>query len=173
MAQLNFNANTVAPSVAMEILPAGWYTAKVADSVMKPTKDATGSYLEITFVVMSGPALNRKLFARFNLNNANKTAVEIAQRDLAAICHATGVMQLSDSAQLHGKVIAIKVKVIPASGQYEAKNDVGGYKAVEAGTVVGAPTTAPAWVAAPAVAPVSPAHVAAPAVASDVPPWAQ
>lgn len=146
MATLNFNASTVAPSSAFDVLPAGWYNVRMTASENKPTKDGQGSYLAITLTVIDGPAAGRKIFDLLNLNNKNPKAVEIAYQTLSAICHATGVIQLQDSTQLHGIPMQVKVKIKPAEGQYEEGNETAGYKKIEGGA--GAPA-APAWAAAP------------------------
>ena len=57
--------------------------------------------------------------------------MDIAKKDLAAICRAVGVMSPKASEELHDKPLMIKVKVRPAQGEYEASNDVGGYKTDE------------------------------------------
>jgi len=168
MAQLNFNATTVAPSTGFDVLPAGKYNIRITGSEMKPTKDGTGSYLSLTLTVADGPYANRKLFDRLNLNNKNKQAVDIAYQTLSAICHATGVIQLQDSSQLHGILLSCKVKVRPAEGKYDESNEISSYMAVEGGAPGQPP--APAWAApAPAAAPF-PVAAPAPAVA---PPWAK
>ena len=146
MAILNFNAATVAPQDTFDVLPAGWYNARITGSEMKPTKDGGGSYLSLTMTVMDGPCVNRKIFDRLNLNNKNPKAVEIAYQTLSAICHATGIIQLQDSTQLHGIAMQVKVKIKPAEGQYSEGNETAGYKKIEGGA--GAPA-APAWAAAP------------------------
>lgn len=172
MAQLNFNAATVAPSTGFDVIPAGWYNARITGSEMKPTKDGAGSYLALTLTIADGQYANRKLFDRLNLNNKNKTAVDIAYQTLSAICHATGVIQLQDSTQLHGLLMACKVKIKPAEGKYDEGNEISAYKAAE-GAATGQPP-APAWVApaAPAQPPapawVPPAQAQTPAA----PPWA-
>ena len=171
-----FDATTVAPQQAFEPIPAGWYAAMIDDSEMRPTKDGSGAYLLLRFVVMEGQYANRKVFARLNLHNRNETAVSIAQQQLSAICHAIGVFQVTDSQQLHGKPMQIKVKYVAAEGNYEASNDVSGYKAYGETTAQpaampapapSAPTAAPAApsYAAPQVAPAPAAPVAAPQAA--------
>lgn len=176
MAQLNFDAKTVAPSAAFDVLPAGWYNVRMTASEMKPTKDGAGSYLSLTLTVEDGQFKGRKIFDRLNLNNKNATAVKIAYETLSAICHATGVIQLQDSSQLHGILMACKLKIEPAEGTYSEGNEVAGYKAAE-GAVGGVQAQpAPAWVqpaqpAAPAPAWTPPAQPAAPANAA--PPWAK
>lgn len=168
MAALNFNASTVAPSSSFDVLPAGWYNVRMTESVNKPTKDGKGSYLAITLTVIDGPATGRKIFDRLNLVNKNETAVKIAYETLSAICHATGVIQLQDSTQLHGIPMQVKVKIKPAEGGYEEGNETAGYKKIEGGSIPGAPV-APAWVQ-PAAAPMQAQQQVAPAVAQ---PWTQ
>lgn len=203
MAQLNFDATTVSPSESIEAIPAGWYNAQIDQSEMKPTKDGSGAYLELRFSVLDGQFANRKVFTRLNLRNANPVAQEIAYKQLSAICHATGVMQVQDSQQLHGRPLKIKVKVRAASGDYEASNEISSFKNINEqvdGPVGGAPAAAggapwaqqPAaapqaapWAPQPAAAPVAPAQQFAPPAAAPAPaapawqppaaqqPWAQ
>lgn len=165
-----FDATTVAPQQAFEPIPAGWYAAMIDDSEMRPTKDGTGAYLLLRFVVMEGQFANRKVFARLNLQNRNETAVNIAQQQLSAICHAIGVFQVADSQQLHGKPMQIKVKYVQAEGNYEASNDVTGFKAY--GETAAQPSAMPAPApAAPTAAPAAPSYAApqvAPAPAAPV-----
>ena len=152
MAQLNFDASQVAPSEALEAIPAGWYTAQMTASEMKPTADGTGAYMQAEFTVLGGEYAGRKLFDRINLQNKNPVAVEIGYKTLSAICHAVGVIQVQDSQQLHGRPLQLKVSLRAAGPgadgkYYEASNEVKGYKAADAGApMAGAPVGgAPAW----------------------------
>ena len=186
MAQLNFDASTVAPQEAFDPIPAGWYPAQIVESEMKAGSKPGSAYLAITLQIMGGEYNNRKVFDRFNLQNANPVAVEIAYRSLSAVCHAVGLIQVADSQLLHGRPLMVKVSVRPARTDattgtaYDASNEVKGYKALDASAAVagGAPASgAPAWAtsAAPAVsAPVAapaiptPTHAAVPAPAAPV-----
>ena len=127
----NFNAETIEPNTSYEPIPAGWYQAIISSSEMKATRDGYGEYLSLTLQIIEGNYQNRLVFARLNLKNANDVAVDIAKKDLAAICRAVGVMSPQASEELHDKPLMIKVKVRAASGEYDASNDVAGYKAVE------------------------------------------
>ena len=138
----NFNAESIEPNTSYEPIPAGWYTAIISSSEMKATRDGYGEYLSLTLQVIEGQYENRLVFARLNLKNANDKAVDIARKDLAAICRAVGVMSPQASEELHDKPLMIKVKVRPASGDYEASNDIGGYKAVEGANLTPAPKAA-------------------------------
>ena len=142
LAAYNFNAEEVEPSSSFDPIPAGWYTAIISSSEMKATRDGYGEYLSLTLQVIEGQYENRLVFARLNLKNANDKAVDIARKDLAAICRAVGVMSPQASEELHDIPLMIKVKVRPASGDYEASNDIGGYKAVEGANLTPAPKAA-------------------------------
>ena len=142
LAGYNFNAEEVEPSSSFDPIPAGWYTAIISNSEMKATRDGYGEYLSLTLQIIDGQYENRLVFARLNLKNANDKAVDIARKDLAAICRAVGVMSPKSSEELHDKPLMIKVKVRPASGDYEASNDIGGYKAVEGANLTPAPKAA-------------------------------
>lgn len=134
---LNFDARTVEPNKALDPIPPDWYAVQIVKSEAKPTKDSTpaapAGYLELTLEVVFGPHKGRKLFDRLNLQNANAQTVEIAKGTLSAICRATNVIQLTNTDQLHGKPLLAKVTVRPAQGQYQATNEVKGYKGMEDG----------------------------------------
>ena len=173
MAALNFDANTVAPSEAFSPIPAGDYNMVISHSEMKPTKDGQGWYLELKLTVLDGPHKGRTIFDRLNLGNSNETAVKIAQQTLSAICHATGVLQVADSGQLHDKPMKVAVKVKPGTTDYpDPKNEIKGYGAYMGASAVSAPAFAPVAppVAAPAAAPPVFVPQAAPPVAPVAPP---
>jgi hypothetical protein len=157
MAQLNFDATQVAPDTGGgDPVPAGWYNVMIDESEMKPTKTEGGLRLSLRFTILDGQYANRKVFTGLNLKNANPVAQEIAYKQLSAICHAVGIMQVQDSQQLHGRPLKIKVKVKAAQGDYEASNDITAYKnineQVDGPAAGGAPTGAP-WATAQAPAP--------------------
>lgn len=134
-----FDANNVEPSAPREPLKAGWYKAVITESLEKPTKAQTGSYLQLTFEVIEGDSAGRKVFTRLNLNNPNQQAVEIAQRELSSICRATGVMTPRTSQDLHDKPLMVKVKVTPARDGYEPGNEISEYEPVNKAATGGAP----------------------------------
>lgn len=157
MAQLGFDATQVAPSQAFEVIPAGKYKVQITDSDMRPTKDGNGQYLWLEMEILDGEFQSRKLWDRLNLVNQNQQAVEIAQRNLSALCHATGKLHVSDSQELHFIPVVASVKVRPARDNYDASNEIRGYEA--AGNVT--PMARPA------------APTAAPAATSNAAPWKQ
>lgn len=133
MAAINFDATTVAPNASFDPLPAGWYNANITGSEMKPTKDGSGAYIQLELTILDGQYANRKVFDRLNVQNNSQVAQEIAYATLSSICHATGVIQVQDTSQLHGIPLEVKLSVRAATENYEASNDVKGYRASSQG----------------------------------------
>lgn len=151
MAQLGtmFDAEAVEPTTAYEVLPKGKYLCVAIASEMKTNKAQTGEYLQITFEVVEGEHKGRKIFERLNIRNQNKTAEDIAQRTLSALCRSTGVMKLTDSEQLHDIPVFLDVMVEEGKGEYGPQNRIKGYLPASA-QAAPAPskTSAPAYAAA-------------------------
>ena len=156
MAILNFNADEITPSSTLDPIPAGKYQAVIVDSELKMTKSGTGSYLELTFEIISGEYEKRKLWSRLNIRNTNQKTVEIAQRDLSAICHAVNVLHPQDSSELHDKPLTIAVRLVKNDNDDEYRNEIKGYAPPE--------SSAPVQLVAPAKPKAS---------ASAAPPWAK
>ncbi|MDA0341184.1 MAG: DUF669 domain-containing protein, partial [Proteobacteria bacterium] len=117
-----FDATSVEPNKPLEVLPPGKYPAQIVSSDMRVTKDGMGQYLLVELDVLDGPYQGRKLFDRLNLVNANPQTVEIAQRTLSAICHATARMQVQDSEELHLIPLLVDVQVQPPKNGYGESN---------------------------------------------------
>lgn len=157
MAFLQFNAQSVEPQQSFDALPAGNYMAAISESDIVPTKSGTGQMLKLTWRVTDGPMKGRVIFDRLNIQNANPKAEEIGQRQLSALCHAAGVLQLQDTQQLHGIPMQIKVTVRrDESGQYGDQNEVKDYRFVGGASAPAAPAFAPPAAAAKPAAPAAP-----------------
>lgn len=152
-----FDASQVPEQQEFTALPEGQYVAIATASEKKDTKAGTGAYLQITFEVLDGPMKGRRLWARLNLWNPNQTAVDIAQRELGALCRAVGVIKPNDSAELHNKPVLLTVSVEVDDRKRES-NSIKKYEPVGG-----------AQQAAPQASFVQPAT--APAAASAPPPW--
>lgn len=152
MAQLGgtFDATQVAPSQPFEVIPAGKYKVQVTDSDMRPTKDGDGKYLWLEMEILEGEYQGRKIWDRLNLVNQNQQAVEIAQRSLSALCHATGKLHVTDSEALHFIPVVATVKVRPPKGEYGASNEIRGYEPAGAAVTQMRPAATSATAAAPA-----------------------
>ena len=127
----SFDSNDIEPNDLFEPIPAGRYTMEIIESENKIAKSGNGEYIKLTLQVLDGKHKGQKVFVNLNLINANATAVEIAYRNLSAICRAVGVRQLEDSDQLHNKTFTGIVKV-KGSPEYGPQNEMAGYEALGA-----------------------------------------
>lgn len=130
LADLNFNANDVAPN-DFGVIPPGDYEAVIVNSSMHQTKAGDGEYLKLELQIINGTYQNRKLFENLNLKNKNEQAVTIAKGTLSAICRAINVLTPRDSSELHNKPMRITVGVRNENG--EQRNHVKSYKPRQAG----------------------------------------
>ena len=137
-------------------LPPGWYSATMAAAEIKATKTGTGQYIAIRYDIIGPTHQGRVVFGNLNIRNQSPKAEEIGRQQLGDICRAIGVAKVSDTDQLIGNSLMIKLD-IEKSDQYGDKNQVKGFKPIEGG----APPRA-AMAAAPAAAP-----------AKAAPPWAK
>lgn len=137
MGNLDFDSSAVEPvSMGFEPLSPGWYTMRIVDTEVRPSKSGGGDYLKVEFDILGSVHGNtgkgRKHWENFNLWNSNEKAQQIARGQFSALCRACGKVGLvRDSSELHGKTFDAKLRIVPAKDGYEAKNSVSEYKAVE------------------------------------------
>lgn len=86
----SFNAQNYKPQYGFDTIQAGWNDVSITNTKIVPTKDNSGGMFVITY---NGPG--GSIDDRFNLWNKSPQAVEIAQKQLTAVCHATGIYQLN------------------------------------------------------------------------------
>lgn len=170
MASFSFNAADVAPAETFDVIPAGEYHGQVIASDLRATKSGTGQYIWLEQEILDGQYKGRKLWTTLNIINSNATAVDIAARQLSALCHAVGEIDVSDTDQLHFKPMLMVVKVVPKTEQYAAKNEVSGYKPGPGMVAVSKPS-APAQPARPPVGQYTQAPPVAVAAVAKVAPW--
>jgi hypothetical protein len=141
MAQLPmiFDATTVNPEFGLGQLPVGKHVVSIDSSEIKDTKDGNNKLLEMNLVIHSGQHAGESGAWRLNLFHSNDKTKEIAQKELARLCHATGVMQVQDTSQLHNIQFGVEValqkgsetmtevkRVLTAQGEDPAKANYSG-----------------------------------------------
>lgn len=132
MTELNFDANNVEPATGrFELLPVDDFLAVISESAMADNKKTKGKHLSVTWTVIEGDYKDRKVFSNLNLVNDNEQTVEIAQRELSAICRATGVLHPKDSSELHDKPVVISVGIRKGSNGYEDSNVIRKFSRVD------------------------------------------
>ena len=142
-----------------EPLPEGWYNATITGAEVKETKAGDGKYIACKYTITGPSHQGRVVFGNLNIKNASTKAEEIGRQQLGEIMRAIGLGKVSDTDQLIGGNLGIKL--IVKTGEY-AGNEVKGYRAI-------------GGVAPAAVAPFKPmGAAAAPAApAKSAPPWAK
>lgn len=167
-----FDASTVEPQKPNDPLPKGWYDVEVADASIEATKGrGAGRRAVFEYTVLTGDHKGRKVWGGINVKNSNAEAEAIGQREMSSLCHATGVIRVSDLREFVGKQLQIKVGF--GKDDYADRNEIKGYKALEgasnsAPAPVGIPQGPPPIAAAPTPPP-APVPVAPP-VAPPAPP---
>ena len=147
MAQLiaAFNAQQYDPTQGVGGLPIGKHPVVVESSEVKANAKNDGGYLQLNLKIIDGPQTGTVGAYRLNLYHSNQQTVEIAHRQLSAVCHVTGVFAVQDSAQLHNIPFLVEVGPQKNDPQYtEVKKvfDVNGNEPGKAGQ--GAQQQAPA-----------------------------
>lgn len=150
-------------------LPAGTYEVDIAETdVVPPSTDPKGRLLKLKMVVVGPSHEGRIVFANINLRNRSEKAEEIGQKDLRKLLTACGLSRISDSDELLGSRIQVKLK-IERSEKYGEQNKVADWRAIG-----GSPVTVARQVAAAQNTQATPAHAtppAQPAARGATPPW--
>jgi len=150
MAQLiqAFNAQQYDPTQSVGGLPVGKHPVIVESSEVKANAKNDGGYLQLNLKIIDGPAAGTTGAYRLNLYHSSQQTVEIAHRQLSAVCHVVGVFNVQDSAQLHNIPFMVEVGLqkgeeAAQKGYTEVKRvfDINGHEPGKAGQ--GAPAAQP------------------------------
>lgn len=160
-----------------EPLPAGDYDVTIKDASIKPTADGTGQYIKLRLDVDGPTHAGRVVFTNLNIRNKSQQAESIGRAQLGSVMKALGVDQLTDTDQLIGGRLNVKLSVREArtdekTGKtYDPSNEVKAYRPVNGAASAARPSfgapAAPAKVSAPATQP----SASKPAAGGAVPPW--
>ena len=123
LAFLNINPDEEVKGGSFDPIPQGEYNLLIEEAEVKRTKNGTGSYLSLRFQVLDGTYAGRVLFDNVTIMHDNQQAVDIGKEKLILLSRFTRTSG-RDSAEFLNKTIRAKVKIKPASGQYEASNSV-------------------------------------------------
>jgi len=148
---------------SFEPLPAGWYTATISQSELKDTKTGGGQMIKLRYDITGPTHQGRVVFGNLNIKNASTKAEEIGRQQLGEIMRAIGLAKVTDTDQLIGGQLAIKLEV-KDDPKYGVSNEVKGFKSMSG-------SAAPAAAAVPPF--VKQAEAAQAATAKAAPPWAK
>lgn len=120
-------------------LPAGWYSATINTAKLDPTKDGTGQKISVRFDITGPTHQGRVVYSNLNIKNKSEKAEEIGRAQLGSIMRAIGLKQVSNTDQLIGGALQIKLD-IKTDEQYGTRNEVKAFRAdgdaIFAGTVI-------------------------------------
>ena len=118
MAQLNYVPDITDQYQGFEPLPAGEYKVQITDSDIVTPKSGNGSMIKFTYEVIADPTFDgRKIFDNIIIEHSSVEAERIGKQKLNTICALTGVKALKDTAQLHGKAMAVLLSVKDNNGE--------------------------------------------------------
>lgn len=128
-----FDASLYDPSQLAPTHPPYEGPAQIIATDIVPTKENKGGMFTVTFKTDRG-----EIVKRYNLWNANQVAVDIANRELSALCYATGIFKLNmqtKGAELRGARCGVVIsqqkdneqytevsKVLTINGEMPSKN---------------------------------------------------
>ena len=119
----------------IDTLPEGWYDAMIENVEVRSTKSGTGAYFAVTYNIIGNNYANRKVWGNVTYKNPNATAEKIGRSQIVRMAAAGGIKDsLTDSDQLIGLKMSIKVGVTPATDQYAARNEVKDWKSSGGGS---------------------------------------
>jgi hypothetical protein len=160
------------PDNELTVIPAGWYTATIAEAEVKTAKRGDGQYLSVRYTILGPTHQGRSVYGNVTLRNASETATRIGRAQLKELMGAVGLAQLADTDQLVGATLQVRVTVRDDL-QYGQSNEVKGWKPAGAQAPVPRPVPPSAVLSTPAPAPVpTPAQPQPQPRPSNRPPWA-
>jgi hypothetical protein len=130
MAFLNeeFNLDTLPKGTSnFEPLPEGWYNATITGAEVKTTKTGDGKYIACKYTITGPTHQGRVVFGNLNIKNPSAKAEEIGRSQLGEIMRAIGLAKVTDTDQLIGGNLGIKLVV--KTGEY-AGNEIKSVKAL-------------------------------------------
>ena len=130
MALLNqtYTANDLpqSPHGNYDPIPAGMYTATINSVELKDSRSG-GQYINIRYDITGPSHQGRVLFGMLNIRNPNPRAEEIGLQQLGELLKAIGLEKLSDTDELIGGQLQVKVD-IEKSEQYGEQNRIRSYR---------------------------------------------
>lgn len=134
MAQLPsaFNSEEHDDMNSYTLIPKGTkVVAAIVESEYKQNSKKNGHFASLKWRINGGEHDGRYLFTNLNLDNPSNQAVEIAQKELATICRACGVVSVDDTDDLHNIDCTLEIGVQKASGDWPDRNKIDMYEQLE------------------------------------------
>ena len=125
MVELNFNIEGIDLNNRPKAgpIPAGQYNVRIEETDVMALKSSQGHRVSIETVLVDGQHEGRRLWASITLQHPSEKVTQIGQRQFAELVNACGLVKISDTSELHGKVVkaAVNVRNDP---EYGPRNDI-------------------------------------------------
>lgn len=86
----SFDARSVQPQQGFSVHPNGMFDAQLTHTFLKPTADQQGLMFRVEFTTPAG-----RIEKGYNVYNKSPQAMEIANKELSALCHAVGIYKIT------------------------------------------------------------------------------
>lgn len=123
-----FSADEYKSERSYDLIPPGWYVAKVTEATLKETKAGTGQRLAVRHDIIGPTQQGRVVFSNFNMSNPNAQAEKIGREQLSELMRAIGLPKLHDTDELIGGICQIKIDVQKGDDRYPDRNEVKAWK---------------------------------------------
>ncbi len=128
---VSFNASDVAEADDdFAPTPAGKDTVEVSEAEVRENNAGTGEYLKLTLAVTEGDYKGRQVWDYLTYRHeTSPTAVEIGERQIAALLRACGLSSIKDTDELVGipMLVSLKIEKPKAGSDYGPSNRVKTY----------------------------------------------
>lgn len=125
MVSFGVDISNVEPHAKYEPVPPGKYQVRLVDAAEK--SDGGGEYINLQFEVLKPEQYSgKKIFDKLRLEAKTDKARVFAQRRLAALVRACGMLTASDTEQLLMKPLMVDV-VVKKSDGYDPQNEIKSY----------------------------------------------
>jgi len=157
MVSFGFDVGSTKPNTSFDPIKDGWYAMRVNKVDVSPAsdgKDGRGDMLKVEFCVTDAHPefAGRLVWENFCHMHDKQQTRNIARAQLAAIMHAIGRPDSTDTDDMLGCELRVKVATQPPKDGYDARNITKGYKALSESTDAPSPAAKPAPGAAAAPA---------------------
>jgi len=135
-------------------LPAGWYQASVKAVELKTSNAGTSTYMNIQYSILGSTHQGRVVFGMCGVSNQDPEKEGTSRYFMGQLMRAAGIQRLTDTDQLVGANLEIKLTVRAKTAEYDASNNVKEYRAISGSSlptaqkvesVAAAPSSAPPW----------------------------
>jgi hypothetical protein len=124
------NVETIPETSAFAPIPAGWYQASIKVAELKTSTAGDSTYISIQYSILGPAHQGRVVFGMCGVSNNDTEKEKTSRYFLGQLMRACGIQKLTDTDQLVGANLEIKLKITPANDKYDAKNDVKEYRAI-------------------------------------------